>query len=131
VSPARRSATNNKWRACFLRADQRQRQYTRGRATRYAGIVDPVAPHRDCIFMIHPQITSVTFKGREGQIVFPDRPTEYPCSYTKNKSSMIIAYTNQNGWRFVVQVARSDEGTWSASKNAQTISGHAMAPFRD
>ena len=95
------------------------------------GLSTPVAPHRDCIFMIHPLITSATFKSREGLVVFPDRPTEYPCSYMKSKSGTVIAFTNQTGWRFVVQVARNNEGTWSASKDAEVISGQAVAPFGD
>jgi len=40
------------------------------------GLSSPVAPERHCIFMVHPQITTEIFKSREGQIVFPDRPTE-------------------------------------------------------
>jgi hypothetical protein len=95
------------------------------------GLSTPVAPHRDCIFMLHPQITSAIYKGKEGQIVFPDRPTEYPCSYTKSKAGTIIAFTNQNGWRFEVRIARNNEGTWSANKDTDTISGQALAPFGD
>jgi len=95
------------------------------------GLSSPVAPQRDCIFVIHPQITAETFKSREGQIVFPDRPTEYPCSYVKDSNATVIRFENQIGWRFVVRIGKDDEGTWSASKGAETVSGEAVAPFGD
>ena len=95
------------------------------------GLSTPVTPQRHCIFMLHPQINTETFRSREGQVVFPDRPTEYPCSYAKSRSGTVVAFKNQNGWRFVVRIAADDEGTWSASKDAETISGHAVAPFGD
>jgi hypothetical protein len=95
------------------------------------GLSTPVAPQRDCIFMVHPQIEASTFRSKEGQIIFPDRPTEYPCSYAKKKGDTVVAFTNQNGWRFVVRIPRDAEGTWSASKDTATISGQAIAPFGD
>jgi hypothetical protein len=95
------------------------------------GLSSPETAQRSCIFVIHPQITSETFKGKEGQIVFPDRPTEYPCSYQHGKTGTVVAFTNQNGWRFVVHLARNNEGTWSASKEANAVSGRAVAPFGD
>ena len=58
------------------------------------------------MFVIHPQITSAVFKSREGQIVFPDRPTEYPCSYSKRRDATSITFTNQNGWRFTVKIGK-------------------------
>ena len=72
-----------------------------------------------------------SFESKEGKIVFPDRPTEYPCSYAQKKDGTAIAFTNQNGWRFVIRVPRHDEGSWSASKDADTVSGHAIALFGD
>ena len=95
------------------------------------GLSSPEVPQRSCVFVVHPQITSETFRGKEGQIVFPDRPTEYPCSYTKTKAGTVVAFTNQNGWRFVVRLARDNEGTWSAAKDADSVSGRAVAPFGD
>ena len=93
------------------------------------GLSTPVAPQRDCIFMIHPQITSTLFESKEGKIVFPDRPTEYPCSYAKGKSGTDIAFTNQKGWRFEVRIGRGDEGTWKASLADDAVSGRAFSPF--
>jgi len=93
------------------------------------GLSSPVAPQRSCVFMIHPQITPEVFKSREGQIVFPDRPTEYPCSYVKDHGATVIRFDNQVGWRFVVRIGKGDAGTWTASKDAETVSGRAVAPF--
>jgi hypothetical protein len=90
------------------------------------GLSTPVAPQRDCIFMVDPQISSATFESKEGKIVFPDQPTEYPCSYTENKDGAAIAFTNQNGWRFEVRIRRDDEGTWKASSDGDTVSGRAF-----
>ena len=90
------------------------------------GLSTPVAPQRDCIFMVHPQISSATFESKEGKIVFPDRPTEYPCSYTKKKDGTAIAFTNENGWCFEVRIGHGDEGTWKASSDSETVSGHAF-----
>jgi len=95
------------------------------------GLSSPEVPQRSCIFIIHPQITGEIYKGREGQIVFPDRPTEYPCSFQKSKAGTTISFTNQNGWRFVVRLARDNAGTWSAARDADSVSGRAVAPFRD
>jgi len=95
------------------------------------GLSTPVTSHRDCIFVVHPQVKTETLKGREVQVVFPDRPTEYPCSYAKGKSGTTIEFNNQNGWRFVVRMDAHDQGTWSASKDAESIRGLAVAPFGD
>jgi hypothetical protein len=95
------------------------------------GLSSPEVAERSCVFVIHPQITSETLKGREGQVVFPDRPTEYPCSFQKSKTGTAVAFTNQNGSRFVVRLAPNNEGTWSAAKDADSVSGRAVAPFRD
>lgn len=93
------------------------------------GLSTPIAPQRDCIFMIHPQITSGVFESKEGKIVFPDRPTEYPCRYAKTKSGANIAFANQNGWRFEVRIGRGDEGSWKASLADDAVSGRAFSPF--
>jgi len=95
------------------------------------GLSSPQTPQRDCLFTIHPQINVETFRSKEGQVIFPDRPTEYPCSYAKAKSGTVVEFQNQNGWRFVVRIAADNAGTWSASKDTETISGHAIAPFGD
>ena len=95
------------------------------------GLSTPAAPQRDCIFVIHPQITSAVFQGKEGKIVFPDRTTEYPCSYSKRRDATSITFTNQNGWRFSVKIGKGDEGTWTASKDQETVSGRAFSPFGD
>jgi hypothetical protein len=95
------------------------------------GLSTPVAPQRDCVFMIHPQITSAVFESKEGKIVFPDRPTEYPCSYAKKMGTTDVAFTNQNGWRFELRIGRGDEGTWKASRADDAVSGRAFSPFGD
>ena len=95
------------------------------------GLSTPVTPQRSCIFMVHPQITSSVFDSKEGKIVFPDRPTEYPCSYARTKGGADIAFTNQNGWRFEVRIGRGDEGTWKASLADDAVSGRAFSPFGD
>jgi hypothetical protein len=93
------------------------------------GLSSPEVAQRSCIFIIHPQITSETYKSREGQILFPDRPAEYPCSFQKSKTGTTISFTNQNGWRFVVRLARDNAGTWSAARDADSVTGRAVAPF--
>ncbi|MBR0708063.1 hypothetical protein [Bradyrhizobium liaoningense] len=95
------------------------------------GLSTPVTPQRSCIFMVHAQVTSAVFESKEGKIVFPDRPTEYPCSYAKRKGGTEIAFTNQNGWRFEVRIDRADEGTWKASLADDAVSGRAFSPFGD
>ena len=95
------------------------------------GLSTPDAPQRNCIFMVHPQITSAVFESKEGKIVFPDRPTEYPCSYARKKGTTDIAFTNQNGWRFEVRIGRGDEGTWKANIADDAVSGRAFSPFGD
>lgn len=95
------------------------------------GLSTPAAPQRDCIFMIHPQITSAVFESKEGKIVFPDRPTEYRCSYARTKRGADIAFTNQNGWRFEVHIGRGDEGRWNARLADDAIGGRAFSPFGD
>src|SRR3954447_1488978 len=95
------------------------------------GLSTPVSPQRTCIFMIHPQITSTVFESREGKIVFPDRPTEYACSYTRRRDGTAIEFTNQNGWRFSVKIARNKEGTWTARMDQEILSGQAVSPFGD
>ena len=93
------------------------------------GLSTPVAPQRSCIFTLHPQITPATFESKEGKIVFPDRTTEYPCSYSKRRDGTAITFTNQNGWRFSVKIGKGDEGTWTASREQETVSGRAFSPF--
>ena len=93
------------------------------------GLSTPVVPQRNCIFMIHPQITSAAYESKEGKIVFPDRPTEYPCSYATRRDGTTITFTNQNGWRFSVRIGRGDEGMWTASLDQDTVSGRAFSPF--
>jgi hypothetical protein len=93
------------------------------------GLSDPVAPQRSCIFMIHPQVTAAAFESKEGRIVFPDRPTEYPCSFARTKGSTEIAFTNQNGWRFELRIGRGGEGTWTARTADDSVTGRAFAPF--
>ena len=95
------------------------------------GLSTPVAPERNCIFMIHPQITSAVFESKEGKIVFPDRPTEYPCRYARTKGGADIVFTNQNGWRFEVRIGRGDEGNWKASLADDAVGGRAFSPFGD
>ena len=95
------------------------------------GLSNPAASERHCIFMLHPQITAEAFKGGEGQIIFPDHPTEYPCHYDKSRKGTVIEFKNQNDWRFAIRIGADDEGTWSATKAAETVGGRAVAPFGD
>ncbi|MBR1091860.1 hypothetical protein JQ621_30745 [Bradyrhizobium manausense] len=95
------------------------------------GLSSPVAAQRNCIFIVHPQITSAVFESKEGKIVFPDRPTEYPCSYVKKSGEANIAFSNQNGWRFEVRIGRGDEGSWKANLADDVVSGRAFSPFGD
>jgi hypothetical protein len=95
------------------------------------GLSTPVAPQRSCVFMLHPQITPAVFESKEGKIVFPERTTEYPCSYVKRGGVTDITFTNQNGWRFSVHIGRKDEGSWTASFEQDTVSGRALSPFGD
>jgi hypothetical protein len=95
------------------------------------GLSSPVAPARQCVFMLHPQITRETFTAREGEIVFPDRMTEYACSYAKEGRATVIRFENQIGWRFMVRIGSDDEGIWSASKDAEMLTGRAVAPFAE
>jgi hypothetical protein len=94
------------------------------------GLSTPVAPQRDCIFIIHPQATAATLESKEGKIILSGRPTEYPCSYTKQRNGTVITFTNQNGWRFEVRLERN-EGTWKASTDSETVSGRAFSPSGD
>jgi hypothetical protein len=93
------------------------------------GLSTPVAPQRSCVFMLHPQLTTAAFESNEGKVVFPDRPTEYPCSYSKRRDDTAISFTNQNGWRFSVKIGKGDEGTWTASREQESVSGRAFPPF--
>jgi hypothetical protein len=95
------------------------------------GLSTPVAPQRSCIFMLHPQLTTAAFESAEGKVVFPDEPTEYPCSYSKRRDATSITFTNQNGWRFTVKIGKDDEGRWTASREQETVSGRAFSPFGD
>jgi hypothetical protein len=98
------------------------------------GLSTPVAPQRDCIFIVHPQATAAAreeaLASKEGKIIFPDRATEYPCSYRKQGNVTQITFTNQNGWRFEVRI-RHNEGRWKASMDNDTVSGRATSPFGD
>jgi hypothetical protein len=95
------------------------------------GLSTSVGPQRSCVFMLHPQITPAVFESKEGNVAFPDRPTEYPCSYSKRRGITTISFTNQKGWRFTVRIGRDDEGTWLASLDQDTVSGRALSPFGD
>jgi hypothetical protein len=96
------------------------------------GLSTPVAPQRDCIFIVHPQATmaarEAALASREGKIMFPDRTTEYPCSYSKQGKVTLITFTNQTGWHFEVRIKRS-EGSWQARMDNDTVSGRAVSPF--
>jgi hypothetical protein len=91
----------------------------------------PVAPQRSCVFTVHPQITTEVFKSREGQVLLPDRPTEYPCNYARGRKETVVEFTNQNGWHFVAKIGPGNEGTWAATKDAQTLNRTTLAPFGD
>jgi hypothetical protein len=99
------------------------------------GLSTPVAPQRDCIFIIHPQPTAEArheaLESREGKIIFPGPATEYHCNYEKQRGGTLITFTNQTGWRFEVRIGRNDDGTWKASMDSETVSGRAFSPFGD
>jgi hypothetical protein len=87
-------------------------------------------PH-GCIFTIHPAMTAADFATREGQVVFPDRPTEYRCNYASAGEETLIQFENQVGWKFVIRIGANGRGTWSAANHAETISGIALQPSLD
>jgi hypothetical protein len=91
----------------------------------------PVAPQRDCVFTHHPQVDAATLTSKEGKIVFAQYHSEYPCHYSSTKSGTEITFVNQDGWHFTVRIKGDNEGTWSANREAETISGRAVAPFSD
>ena len=95
------------------------------------GLSTPAVPQRQCIFVPHPQIASQTLRSRAGEIVFPDRPTEYPCSYARRRDGTVIEFENQIGWQFVVHIGVDNEGIWWASKGAERLTGHVTSPFGD
>ena len=88
------------------------------------GLSTPDGPQRSCVFMLHPQITPAVFESNEGKIVFPDRATEYPCSYSKRRGGTTISFTNQNGWRFSVRIAAGRR----RHVVGQPRSGHGVGP---
>jgi len=91
----------------------------------------PAAPLRDCIFRLHPAMSMDDFRAREGEVVFPDRTTEYRCSYATTGDETLIEFENQIGWKFVVRMGTGGSGTWSAERDAETISGIALEPRVD
>jgi hypothetical protein len=50
------------------------------------------------------------------------------CSYSSGNKTTVIEFRNQNRW-LVVRIGSDEEGTWSATKDTETPSGVAIAPF--
>ncbi|SEE39245.1 hypothetical protein SAMN05444161_5623 [Rhizobiales bacterium GAS191] len=92
------------------------------------GLSTPVTANRSCIFVMHPLLNLETYRGPEGRVVLPDRPTEYPCFYASGRRGTVIEFENQNGWRFEVRLGRNEEGRWSARKGAEMVTGRAFGP---
>jgi hypothetical protein len=51
------------------------------------------------------------------------------CAAIPRATTTVIEFRDQNGWPFVVRIGSDDEGTWSATKDTETPSGVAIAPF--
>jgi hypothetical protein len=79
---------------------------------------------RQCIFNVAAQ-DAATFDSPEGQVLLPDRPTEYQCKLTTGPKETRVEFENQNGWHFVVRLDGDSKGRWSATKVAQSLSGLA------
>jgi hypothetical protein len=93
------------------------------------GLSEQVAPVRDCIFVVAAR-DNETHNSREGEIVLPDRPTEYTCDFSSGPDGTMVAFANQNGWHFLVRLDAEEEGEWSATRDGETVSGHAMSLAR-
>jgi hypothetical protein len=84
----------------------------------------PTPQGRQCVFTV-AALDAATFNGPEGQVVLPDRPSEYQCTLTSGAKETRVEFENQNGWHFVVRLDGKNKGRWSASKAPQALSGLA------
>lgn len=91
----------------------------------------PEAAERDCVFVVMAR-DSATYDSREGQVLLPDRPTEYTCRYVAGAKGTTVTLKNQNGWRISVDLDLDGDarGRWSAEKDGERLAGAAMAMGR-
>lgn len=87
-------------------------------------LANPVAAERNCIFNI-AVTDSATFNTVEAQVILPDRPTEYLCSFQSGANGTVVKFKNQNGWKFQIALDKSGSGNWTATKDNQSLSGKA------
>jgi hypothetical protein len=72
-------------------------------------ISTPATQARQCIFSVAAQNVE-TFDSAEGQVLLPDRPVEYDCSLTTDRSGTRVQFNNQNGWHFLVRLDGRNRG---------------------
>lgn len=84
----------------------------------------PATPDRSCTFVAAP-VDRKVFDSREGQVLLPDRPSQYPCRYQADHRGIEVTFENQNGWRFQVKFGSDADGTWSAQKDGEQLEGLA------
>jgi len=88
---------------------------------------EPTSQGQNCVFVVAAR-DAQTLDSPEGQVLLPDLPTEYVCSFTSGPSETRVEFKNQNGWHFVVRLDGNHKGEWSATKGTETLSGLASAP---
>jgi hypothetical protein len=86
----------------------------------------PATAARHCIFVTAAR-DSQAYNSREGEIILPDRPHEYPCRLTPDRSGTVVEFENQIGWRFNVRLDRDEDGEWTAVKGGAQLRGSARA----
>jgi hypothetical protein len=86
----------------------------------------PEAEKRQCVFVVTaPDVE--THESPEGRAILPDRPREYSCLFRSSRSGTVIQFKNQIGWSFTVRLNAHGNGSWSASKGGERLSGLATA----
>ncbi len=86
----------------------------------------PAESVRDGVFNV-VAYEQEAFESREGQVILPDRPTEYACRYAESGQGVSVAFENQDGWRFWVSLDQDRHGGWAAEKNGERLTGRALA----
>jgi hypothetical protein len=86
----------------------------------------PAEAVRDGVFNV-VAYEEEAFESREGQVILPERPTEYACRYAESGQGVSVAFENQDGWRFWVSVDQNRRGGWAAEKNGERLTGRALA----
>jgi hypothetical protein len=90
------------------------------------GLSSPIAPTRNCIFVVAARDTE-TYNSPEGQVILPDRPHEYACRYAADDNGTAVDFDNQNGWHFRVELDSDDSGSWTATKGSDALRGTAIS----